>query len=109
MTLVINTRRLPEQAMTIAIEPQGALRPEDADLLRGRFVMVLAATHPERIVVDFSAVPTISDAGIAALRSGCNKSAACGTSVVLVHADPHLRERLRSHGLAELVDVPAAR
>ncbi|SNY25447.1 STAS domain-containing protein [Paractinoplanes atraurantiacus] len=108
MTYVINTHRLPGPAMAIAIEPQGRIASaEAADLLRGRFVMVLAATHPERIVVDFSAVPEISEAGVDALRKGRDKATAERASVEVLHAAPQVHEKLRRHGLAELVDEPA--
>ncbi|PRY20213.1 STAS domain-containing protein [Pseudosporangium ferrugineum] len=104
MTYLINTRRLPDQEMTIAIEPQGEIRSEEAaGLLRDRFVMVLAATQPERIVVDLSAVPSISAAGIDALRSGYVTAADNHARVAVVHPAPVVREQLCSRGLKELV------
>jgi anti-anti-sigma regulatory factor len=110
MTYVINTRRLPETTMAIAIEPQGEIGSEEAaGLLRGRFVAVMAATHPQRIVVDLSAVPAISEAGLDALRSGYNMAAVNEASVAVVHPAPQVREELRRHGLIELVDGPAQR
>lgn len=105
MTYVINTRRLPEKAMAIAIEPQGEIGTEEAaGLLRGRFGMVIAATKPERIVVDLDAVPSISEAGIDALRSGYDNAAANDASVEVVHPAPQVQEQLRRHGLADLLD-----
>jgi anti-anti-sigma regulatory factor len=110
MTYVINTRRLPETTMAIAIEPQGEIGSEKAaGLLRDRFVMVMAATHPERIVVDLSTVPAISEAGLEALRSGYDVAAVHDASVAVVHPAPQVREQLRRHGLANLVDGPAQR
>ncbi|MEV6842812.1 STAS domain-containing protein [Actinoplanes sp. NPDC051411] len=103
MSLLINTHRIPEQAMTIAIEPQGAIGPEDASLLSDRFIMVLAATEPDRIVVDLSAVPAISDAGLEALQSGCRKATANDATVVVVDAAPQVEQQLRRHGLNGLV------
>ncbi|WP_199516619.1 STAS domain-containing protein [Nucisporomicrobium flavum] len=104
MTYVINTRRLPEPTMAIGIEPQGEIRSKTAaGLLRDRFVMVLAAIRPERIVVDLSAVPSISEDGIEALRSGCDKAAVNEARVAVVHSAPEVREQLRRHGLDELV------
>ena len=104
MTYVINTHRLPEKMMAIAIEPQGAIATaEAADLLRGRFGMVLAATEPERIVVDLSAVPAISEAGVDALRGGCDKAKTHDADVEVVHAAPEVSAQLRRHGLAALL------
>ncbi|MEV4702817.1 STAS domain-containing protein [Actinoplanes sp. NPDC049316] len=104
MTYVINTRRLPEPAMTIGIEPQGELRSEKAArLLLDRFVMVLAATRPERIVVDLSAVPSISEDGVEALRSGCDKAAVTEARVAVVHSAPEVRDQLHRHGLENLI------
>jgi anti-anti-sigma factor len=105
MTYVINTHRLPETAMAIAIEPQGEIGSEEAaGLLRGRFGMVLAATQPQRIVVDLDAVPSISGAGLDALRSGSDEAAANDASVVVVHPAPPVQEQLRRHGLTDLLD-----
>ncbi|MEU4245657.1 sodium-independent anion transporter [Actinoplanes sp. NPDC026619] len=105
MTYLISTRRLPEPAMVIAIEPQGEIgSAEAADLLRSRFRMVVAATHPDCIVVDMSAVPAISEDGLDALRSGQDTAAADDASMVLVHAAPQVRDQLRRNGFAELVD-----
>lgn len=104
MTYVINTHRLPEKTMAIAIEPQGEIATaEDADLLRARFGMVLAATEPERIVVDLSAVPAICEAGVDALRMGYDKAKAHDADVEVVHAAPAVNTQLRRHGLAELL------
>jgi anti-anti-sigma factor len=110
MTYVIHTRRLPEPAMAIAIEPQGEIGSEQAaQLLRDRFVMVMAATHPERIVVDLSAVPSISETGLVALRSGYDMAATRDASGAVVHPAPQVQEQLRRHGLAELVVGAAQR
>jgi anti-anti-sigma factor len=110
MTYVINTRRLPEPAMAIAIEPQGEIGSEEAaELLRGRFGMVMAATQPQRIVVDLSAVPSISEAGLDALRSGYDMAATNDASVAVVHPAPQVREQLRRHGLTDLVGGSARR
>lgn len=108
MTYIINTRRLPEQSMTIAIEPQGEIgSPKAAQLLRDRFVVVMAATHPERIVVDLSAVPSICESGIDAIRSGYDMATVNEATVAVVHPAPQVREQLHRHGLAELVDSTA--
>ncbi|MEU4245724.1 STAS domain-containing protein [Actinoplanes sp. NPDC026619] len=105
MTYRINTHRIPEPAMVIAIEPQGEIGSDEAvDLLEARFRMVLAATRPERIVVDLQAVPSISHAGLDALRYGSDRAAANDASVVVVHPAPEVREQLRRHGLTDLVD-----
>ncbi|MCM4083865.1 STAS domain-containing protein [Paractinoplanes hotanensis] len=104
MTYVINTHRLPEKTMAIAIEPQGEIATaEAADLLRGRFGMVLAATNPERIVVDLSAVPAISEAGVDALRMGYDRAKTHDADVEVVHAAPEVHAQLRSQGLAALL------
>jgi anti-anti-sigma factor len=102
MTLVISTHRLPEPMMAIAIEPQGEIRSEDAYMLSDRVVAVLAATRAQRIVVDLSAVPSISDAGIVALRSGHDGAAAQGADLVVVDPEPQVREQLRRCGLGDL-------
>src|SRR5690242_7512955 len=95
MTYRINTHRLPEPAMVIAIEPQGEIRSDEAtDLLRARFRMVLAATKPQRIVVDLRAVPSISDDGLDALRYGSDRAAASEASVVVMHPAPGVREQI---------------
>lgn len=105
MTFTINTHRLSEPTMAIAIEPQGAIGPDgDAELLQDRFAMVLAATHPERIVLDLRAVPSISDAGVGALLNGFDMAAAHETSVTVVHPEPRVREQLQRRGLTVLVD-----
>ena len=104
MTLMISTHRLPEPMMAIAIEPQGEIRPEDAYKLSDRVIAVLAATHPDRIVVDLSAVPSISDAGIVALRSGHDEAAAQEADLVVVDPEPRVREQLRRCGLEDLLD-----
>ena len=105
MTYVINTRRLPEPTMAIAIEPQGEIDSKnDADLLRDRFLMVVAATHPERIVVDLSAVPSISDTGLDALRSGYQTAVTNEASMAVVHSAPQVREQLRRRGMSDVVD-----
>jgi anti-anti-sigma factor len=104
MGLVINTHRLPEPTMTIAIEPQGAIGSDDALLLRDRVIMVLAATRPERIVVDLSAVPSISESGLSALRSGHDRAAANDARLVVVHPEPQVRQQLQRRGLNDLVD-----
>lgn len=110
MTYVINTRRLPEPAMAIAIEPQGEIGSQEAaDLLRDRFVMVMAATQAQRIVVDLSAVPAISETGLHALRSGYEMAATKDASVAVVHPAPQVQEQLRRHGLTDLVDGSARR
>lgn len=108
MSLLINTHRIPDQSMTIAIEPQGRIDPEDASLLRDRFIMVLAATEPDLIVVDLGAVPAISEAGIDALQSGCREAAANDARVVVVDCAPQVEEQLRRHGLDDLVEESAA-
>jgi anti-anti-sigma factor len=96
--------------MAIAIEPQGEIgSPEAADLLRNRFGMVLAATQPQRIVVDLDAVPSISGAGLDALRSGYDKAAANDASVAVIHPAPQVQEQLRRHGLTNLLDGSAQR
>jgi anti-anti-sigma factor len=108
MTYVIKTRRLPEPAMVIAIEPKGEIKTDEAaDLFRARFGMVLAATQPQRIVVDLSDVPSMSEAGLEALQSGRDKAAADDASVVVVHPAPQVCEQLRRHGLGELVEGTA--
>ncbi|MCO8277656.1 STAS domain-containing protein [Actinoplanes sp. TRM 88003] len=105
MTYVINTHRLPEQTMAIAIEPQGEIgSAEAAELLRGRFGMVLAATEPDRIVVDLSAVPSISEAGIKALVTGYDKASERYADVEIVHAAPRVREQLSRSGLLSLIN-----
>lgn len=110
MTYVINTRRLPESAMAIAIEPQGEIGSEQAaHLLRDRFGMVVAATQPDSIVVDLSAVPSISEAGLDALRSGYDMAATNDASVAVVHPAPQVQEQLRRHGLTDLMDESAER
>lgn len=105
MTYVINTHRLPEQTMAIAIEPQGEIESaEAADLLRGRFGMVLAATEPERIVVDLAAVPSISEAGMNALRIGYDKASSHHADVQIVHAAPRVHRQLSRSGLDSLIN-----
>lgn len=107
MSLLINTHRLPEPMMTIAIEPQGAIEPEDAGLLRDRFIMVLAATEPDRIVVDLSAVPSISDDGLRALVTGYDEATSHDADVVVVHPRPEVLDQLKSRGLTDLVESSA--
>ncbi|GAB7044682.1 MULTISPECIES: STAS domain-containing protein [Catenuloplanes] len=110
MTLVIDTHRLPEPDVVIAIEPQGEIGSSDAArLLRERFTMVLAATRPAHIVVDLSAVPSISDSGLLALRTGCEHAAANDTTVAVIAAAPAIRDRLSRHGLDRLLDQPDSR
>ncbi|GAB7046678.1 STAS domain-containing protein [Catenuloplanes indicus] len=110
MTFVIDTHRMPEPDVVIAIEPQGEIDSSDAArLLRERFTMVLVATRPARIVVDLSAVPAISDSGLLALRTGCDSAAANDASVALVAAAPQVRDRLSRHGLGRLLDRPGSR
>lgn len=106
MTLIISTHRLPEPMMAIAIEPQGDIGPDEAYKLSDRVIAVLAATHPQRIVVDLSAVPSMSDAGVAALRSGHDRAAAEEADLVVVGPEPRVREQLRQHGLDDLLDGP---
>ena len=104
MTYVIRTHRLPEKEMAIAIEPQGAIESaEAAELLRARFSMVLAATEPERIVVDLSAVPSISEAGLDAVRAGCVRATNEAANVGVVHAAPEVRDKLHRRGLTALL------
>ncbi|MDY7087203.1 MAG: STAS domain-containing protein [Actinomycetota bacterium] len=104
MTYVINTHRLPENTMSIAIEPQGQIQSDEAaDLLRGRFGMVLAATEPERIVVDLSEVPSISEAGVKALMIGYDKASSHQADVEIVNAAPKVREQLSRTGLHALI------
>ncbi|MGN9913437.1 STAS domain-containing protein [Phytohabitans sp. LJ34] len=109
MTLVITTRRVPEPSMTIAIAPQGGIRAENARMLHDRVIAVLAATRPHRIVVDLSAVPSIDEGGIDALRAGQEAASAQGARLVVADPDPRVRELLRRHGLAQVLDgsVPA--
>ncbi|WP_203789822.1 STAS domain-containing protein [Paractinoplanes rishiriensis] len=96
--------------MAIAIEPQGAIGAEaDAELLQDRFIMVLAATHPERIVLDLSAVPSISEAGIGALVNGFDLAAASDASVTVVQPERQVREQLQRRGLDVLVDHDRSR
>lgn len=95
--------------MAIAIEPQGEIGPDDASLLRDRFIMVLAAVQPERIVVDLSDVPSISDAGLDALEFGYREAAAKEATVEVVNPAPQVQEQLRSHGLTGVVDDAVAR
>jgi anti-anti-sigma factor len=104
MTLVITTHRTSDAAMTIAVEPQGAIVSDAAYMLRDRITAVLAATRPHRIVVDLSAVPAIDEAGLRALRSGHLAAADRGVSLVLVDAYPVVREELRRYGLTGLLD-----
>ncbi|AGL16277.1 STAS domain-containing protein [Actinoplanes sp. N902-109] len=105
MTYVINTHQLPEPTMAIAIEPQGEIRSDEAaDLLRGRFTMVLAATEPQRIVVDLTAVPAISDAGMNALRLGYDEAATHHADVEIVHAAPRVHQQLSRSGLGPLLN-----
>ncbi|MEU8230476.1 STAS domain-containing protein [Actinoplanes sp. NPDC048967] len=104
MTLMISTHRLAEPTMAIAIEPQGEIRSEDAHKLSDRVIAVLAATRPQRIVVDLSSVTSLSDAGIVALRSGHEDAAAQDANLVVVDPDPQVREQLRRGGLDDLLD-----
>lgn len=108
MTLVITTRRVPEPSMTIAIEPQGGIRSENAQMLHDRVIAVLAATRPQRIVVDLSAVPSIDEAGINTLRAGQDAAAAQGARLVVADPDPRVRELLRRHGLTQVLDGAVA-
>ncbi|MEH1127182.1 STAS domain-containing protein [Micromonospora sp. CPCC 206061] len=104
MTLVITTHRTPDPTMTIAVEPQGEIVSDNAYMLRDRITAVLAATRPRRIVVDLSAVPAIDEAGLGALRSGCDAAADREASLVLVDPHPMVRNELRRHGLTGLLD-----
>jgi anti-anti-sigma factor len=104
MTLVITTHRLPEPSMAIAITPQGGIRAENAHMLHDRVIAVLAATRPQRIVVDLSAVPSIDEAGIDALRAGQEVTSAQGARLVVADPDPRVREMLRRHGLSQVLD-----
>jgi len=104
MTLVITTHRVPEPSMTIAIAPQGGIRSENAHMLHDRVIAVLAATRPQRIVVDLSAVPSIDEAGIEALRAGQHLASAQGIRLVVADPDPRVRELLRRHGLDQVMD-----
>jgi anti-anti-sigma factor len=108
MTLVITTHRVPESSMTIAIEPHGGIRSENAQMLHDRVVAVLAATRPQRIVVDLSAVPSIDEAGINALRAGQDAASAQGARLVVAEADPRVRELLRRQGLTQVLDGAVA-
>jgi len=106
MTYLINTHRIAAPTMTIAIEPQGEIcSKEAADTLRARFRMVLAATQPERIVVDLSAVPSISAAGLEALRYGNDQAAANDARVGIADPAPRVRDQLNRHGLGDLLDA----
>ena len=106
MTYRINTHRMRESAMVIAIEPQGAIdSAEAAELLRSRFRLVMVATHPERIVLDLSAVPSISDEGVDAVRSGCHTAAGGDASVEVVNPAPKVLDQLSSRGLTGPMDV----
>ncbi|MDQ7907624.1 STAS domain-containing protein [Phytohabitans sp. ZYX-F-186] len=106
MTLVITTHRLPEPSMTIAITPQGAISSENAHMLHERVIAVLAATRPQRIVVDLRAVPSIDEAGVDALRAVQDVASAQGARLVLADPDPRVRELLRHSGLTQLSDAP---
>ena len=101
MSLVITTRRVPDPTMTIAIAPHGEVRSPDVQTLRDRVIAVLAATHPQRIVVDLSAVPDIDEAGINALRDGQDLAAANEARLVVSGPNPQVREKLERHGLDE--------
>lgn len=104
MTLVITTHRVPEPSMTIAITPQGGIRSENAYMLHDRIVAVLAATRPQRIVVDLSGVPSIDEGGIRALRAGQEVASDQGARLVVADPDARVRELLRRHGLTEVFD-----
>lgn len=104
MTLVITTHRTPDPAMTIAVEPQGAIVSDTAYMFQDRITAVLAATRPRRIVVDLSAVPVVDDAGLGALRSGHEAAADRDASLVLVDPRPTVRDELRRYGLTGLLD-----
>lgn len=99
MTLLVTTHRVPASSMTIAITPQGEFRSPDAQMLRDRIIAVLAATHPERIVVDLSAVPDIDEAGIDALRDGQELAAVQEARLMLSDPAPQVREKLQRRGL----------
>ncbi|SNT65517.1 anti-anti-sigma factor [Asanoa hainanensis] len=103
MTLVITTHRVSDPSMTIAIAPQGEFRSTDAQLLRDRVIAVLAATRPERIVVDLRAVPDIDDAGIEALRDGHDLAAASHARLVVSDPEPRVREKLQTGALDEVL------
>lgn len=104
MTIVITTHRIPDPVMAIAIQPHGEVSSHNAHMLRDRVTAVLAATKPRRIVVDLSAVPSIDDAGLAALRSGRDTAAAHEANLVVVDPNLTVRGRLQHHGLNDLVD-----
>ena len=104
MTLVITTHRVPESSMTIAIAPQGGIKAENAHMLHDRVIAVLAATRPRRIVVDLSAVPSIDEAGIDALRAGQDVASAQEASLVVADPDPRVREQLRRRGVTQVLD-----
>ncbi|MDG4824929.1 sodium-independent anion transporter [Asanoa sp. WMMD1127] len=104
MSLLVTTHRVPAPAMTIAITPQGEFRSPDAQLLRDRIIAVLAATHPEHIVVDLHAVPDIDEAGIDALRDGQKLAAAQHARLMLADPEPRVREKLERRGRAAALD-----
>ncbi|MEV4536569.1 STAS domain-containing protein [Asanoa sp. NPDC049518] len=104
MTVLVTTHRVPAAAMTIAITPQGDVRSPDAQMLRDRIIAVLAATHPELILVDLSAVPDIDDAGIDALQDGQKLAAAQKARLKLFDPAPQVREKLQRRGLAAVAD-----
>jgi anti-anti-sigma factor len=87
----------------IAIEPEGPISSENAPQLRDRITAVLAATRPDRIIVDLRAVPTIDEAGLGALVSGYGAAAACDASLKIVDASPAVYERIRARGLTEML------
>jgi anti-anti-sigma factor len=109
MTLVITTHRVPEPSMTVAIAPEGAIGSPNAHMLRDRVVAVLAATHPDRIIVDLSAVQDIDEAGVDALRAGHEVAAAQQAQLVVSEPDARVREMIRRQGLTEVLEesVPA--
>jgi anti-anti-sigma factor len=92
----------------MVIQPDGPLESDDATQLTDRVVAVLAATKPDEILVDLAAVPSIDDAGVGALLAGLDKAAAQQARLFVAAAQPKVRQKLRTHGLGDLMAPPVA-
>lgn len=73
------------------------------ELVAGRTL----AAHLDEHGPDLSAVPSICESGIDAIRSGYDMATVNEATVAVVHPAPQVREQLHRHGLAELVDGTA--